>query len=370
MRAYPEMKPWFALIRLHEEGGKIRGKSARKYWEEDRRVLNLLLRNAGRMDLFPSLLTQLQAALQQRRALVKKRGAGIRKKDATETEAILVFRQLKKDAQNTANLFAVHAALFVLIVAHTGLRPIEMIDANLDGHVLWVKNAKRRGDTDEFRCPELSGLPPDLLLAIELMAMIMPTFQSRQHYKAWAKNLAETLARACKKAGIRRLSLYSFRHVALATWSKAGLSPAEIARLSGHTSLASAKHYASGRHGHNRRNVVRSVIQPDPNDPKQAAEIGLNPAATDVLGTKLTEQEQALLFEWKDMPRPTEPAQQSTSALSKDAVREYFDRLVKSAPLGPAFPKFEAPPNEDKQDATGGSLPSVDGSFPGRKPFT
>jgi hypothetical protein len=62
--------------------------------------------------------------------------------------------------------------------------------------------------------------------------------------------LAERLARICRRLRLVRISLYSLRHAAIATWKRAKLSRIEIAALAGHISIMTAsRYYAPSKHG-------------------------------------------------------------------------------------------------------------------------
>jgi hypothetical protein len=69
-------------------------------------------------------------------------------------------------------------------------------------------------------------------------------------WKNTLRVLGERLARTCSRLCIARWSLYTIRHVAIATWKRAGLKAAEIAALCGHRSTRTARlHYTGSRHG-------------------------------------------------------------------------------------------------------------------------
>jgi hypothetical protein len=60
------------------------------------------------------------------------------------------------------------------------------------------------------------------------------TAKFADEYGSWEnlhKVLAERLARICRRPGLPRLALYSFRHTAIATWKRAGMEPVAIASL-------------------------------------------------------------------------------------------------------------------------------------------
>lgn len=351
MAKFPQLAPWEALIKLHEEGGKIRGKTARKYIQEDIRTLGLCLRFAEQSDLFDSVAERLRSTIDRRRGRPEKYGSGKKVKDVTEAEAIAAFKQLKSNALAKGYMTDAMVALFVLVAAHSGLRPIEVIGARLEGTVLWLKNAKVKPGLGMMRQMDVKGLPDDVLTAVRLMISLVPDFASRAQYKAWAKDLAEALARACKRAGIRRLSLYSFRHVALATWKKAGMSAPEIAALAGHLSQTSARNYAGGRHGHRRKNVVRPLLNDGPAIvlPTAPTAVDSSPGGT---GNRTQKHHDYLL--WEELPSPPRLKSDKRGRFEPGALRQYFERLFVDPNPGStelSFPQLDD--GEQKPDPSG-----------------
>ena len=88
-----------------------------------------------------------------------------------------------------------------------------------------AKRTNGRACADE-RYIGLGGYDPAIRAAVTRVVALMPEAMSA--YGTWLRlrdALAERLARSCARAGVRRLSLYSFRHAALATWKAAGLAP-------------------------------------------------------------------------------------------------------------------------------------------------
>lgn len=336
--AYPDLPPWEALIDWHRglRGDKIRGKSARKYFEEDSRALELILRHRhGRSDYQELLLEKLKSEIDRRRGRPPKYGAGKKARDVQEEEAIAVFRELKRHALEELYMTDVVASLFVLVASHSGFRPIELIGARLVGSTLFVRNAKRKPGQAEERGFDLAGLPSDVLIAMELLILLVPEFPTRSAYKSWAKDLAEALARACKRAGIRRLSLYSFRHLALATWKKAGLSGLEIAELAGHLSERSARHYAGARHGLDRAQIVTSVTIEPAVERLPEATRSTEPICIEPVGEPPSSGSE---FLWEDPPTPIYKARLEPEALPPDAVFEHFEELAQRTELRKPLP--------------------------------
>lgn len=350
VEAHVDLPPWDALIAWHRDhrADKIRGKSARKYFEEDARVLQLVLRHRhGRTDL-DALLASLKSEIDHRRGRPPKYGAGKKVRDVTEIEAIALFRELKRHALQELYITDVIASLFVLVASHSGLRPKEMLGARLVGSTLFLRNAKRKPGHMEERGLDLSRLPQDVLTAIELLILLVPEFPTQAAYKAWAKNVAEALARACKRAGIRRLSLYSFRHLALPTWKKAGLSVREIALLAGHLSERSARHYAGARHGLDRSQIAAPASMETATAPLPETWHLIEPMSVEPAAAADTSNND---FVWEEPPTPKFHVKLEPAALPSDTVFEHFDKLAQGAELRKPFGKgiyFSAEEPPDK----------------------
>ncbi|MBU1306471.1 MAG: hypothetical protein KKF33_13250 [Alphaproteobacteria bacterium] len=157
---------------------------------------------------------------------------------------------------------------------------------------------------------------------------------TKAEFAKWQKVLAEQLRRACVRIGIRELSLYSFRHVAIATWAAAGLSPKEIADLSGHISIRTAHtHYARAAVGHKRKAVVSAVLNapteqlregstyPSPNG------VGNGPdMVCDAKESTLASGFSEAMF--ADMPPPLYRQETPITTVSVEDARRHFDSLV------------------------------------------
>lgn len=259
---WPDLKPALALIMLHEMGGTLRPSSVRTYFEQDRRTLALVLRFAGQSHRLNDLTVRLKTALWARKGRPEKpRTASKKVIDATEDECIALFYELKRAGLESGRLNTVSAGLYVLVANYVGLRPVELIGARYEAGRLILLNAKRGDRHLPERVLDLTELDPDVGRAVALLIDIMPQFKSRKHFNEWRNSLREIIRVACKRIGIRALSLYSFRHVAIATWSRAGVGPDDIARLAGHISPKTAlTHYARSRVWH----VRKAVARPDP----------------------------------------------------------------------------------------------------------
>ncbi len=355
--AWPERDPAEALIKLHEKGDKLLAVTTRRYFEDDRRVLVAYLRLRKRAGESETLVARLCQAI-GRRAInednegnplppIRPRTSANKVVDATEYEARTAFNQLKEQALLNRNIHTVMAALFVLVANHSGLRPIELIGAQLDGTMLTVHTAKTGSGIEHLRTQDLSELHSDVILAVELMIQLMPPFINRRAFARWRNRLREALRRACLRGNIRELSLYSFRHVAIATWTRAGLGPREIARLAGHFSVTTARrHYAGGAVGH-----VRKAIAKPAGNPASASQLKNDPASVrsepHAAGASTTSS--APTFELEEMPvsklRAVPKNSRVSAAQLDDAKRKWAGSLTHAdtARIGEAQQDRSAP---------------------------
>lgn len=263
---YPELAPEDALARMIEGWGPLAARTVGHYRADLKYALAELMQSTDRADMFPVAFAKVDAVLTAKKAKIpfKDRRTSAKKViDATDDEARALFYELKRHALKYGNPNAVLAALIVLVAAHSGFRPIELRGAGFDGRVLTLPNAKKRPGQAATRALDVSALHKDVLVAIELLLSLIDHDLTKKEFASWTKCIASQITRACERINIRALSLYSFRHVAIATWSAAGLSPEEIARLCGHLSIRTAHaYYARASVGHKRKAVARAALSP------------------------------------------------------------------------------------------------------------
>lgn len=180
--------------------------------------------------------------------------------DPTEREVRMVFARILTCVREQGDVrrhLALGATMFFL--ARFGCRTIELSRAEIGRGHLVLRNAKygngRAGS--ELRAIRLDFLSRTerraLPIARHLLRGTIALYRIHEGegalpaYQRWHAAAAELLARCCSAAGVRRLHLYSFRHVAIATWRPAGLTPVQIAALAGHASVVTAtRHYGRG----------------------------------------------------------------------------------------------------------------------------
>lgn len=329
---YPALDPVAALIAHQQEAGPLDPSSVLVYRAALRRILSVVLRAQGRADEFAALWPLLDAALTARKRRIAqsdKRTSAKKVVDATNAEAAALFSELKRHALKSGNLNAVLAGLFTLVAGHAGFRPIELIGAELDGAILALPNAKRGKSQAARRQQDLGSLHADVRIGLVLLIGLIDHDMSRRRFKMWEKCLAEQIRRACKRIGIRVLAPYSFRHIAIATWSKAGLSPSEIARLCGHVSIRTAHtHYARAKVGHERKAIARAVLSPDLEREAEASQaVQAAPGAEGAMdGNDGRTGAADLIFDFDDMPVPVALRRNGPEPLSAEAVQAAFAR--------------------------------------------
>ena len=119
---------------------------------------------------------------------------------------------------------------------------------------------ERQRDLNAYHKADLQDLR-NLLATLQARAAEVLSFSL-----LWAR-LASRIARACKQIGIRRVSLYTTRHVGMAN-AKSWMSPAQVAASAGHKTTATAtSHYAKRRSGWG--SAVKHVAGPSAEDVKK-----------------------------------------------------------------------------------------------------
>jgi len=141
-----------------------------------------------------------------------------------------------------------------------GLRPCEWSSARVVGTRLIVRSAKATNGRACGPEREIDLLGPYehpivlLDLADLICAMSRLPFAEPDRRRAFGR-LAARLDRACHRAGVARISLYTPRHIALSS-AKRVMTPAEVAALAGHAvDRTAAQHYAKRRTGWRRKAI-------------------------------------------------------------------------------------------------------------------
>ena len=331
--AYPDLPLVDALVETQRSGGPLRPRSIVRYRADLRYALSEALTLAGRACELDDALLKMEASLQGRRRQTKPSGEQPEERrtsrdkvvDADEHDVRALFYELKRHALAHGNPNAIMAGLFVLVAGHSGFRPVELRGATLEGDVLTLPNAKKRPGQAQVRQQDLSELPEDVRKGVLLLLNMIDHDLSKKEFAKWQKVLAQQMRRACERIGIPVLSLYSFRHISIASWSAAGLPPEEIARLCGHTSIRTAHtHYARAGVGHKREAVAKAVLTAEP---VQAVEAGASPVSADHLAAAARNVRP--LIEVDDMPVPAQ-LRGKDDIMPADEVQRRFQRALDS----------------------------------------
>ena len=247
--AHPEVCPLEALVRDVEvvRAGvdpTLKPSSSRRYLEDYRAIVAVLGRAARRAGVpvdQASASSRIEAGLLSRRGRpAQARTATLRVTDPSEDELRQTFARLKATAIAERSLSAATAALYLIVGKRVGHRPIELCGAVVDGSILHLPNGKRADGQPEIRRLDISRFASSEIEAVKMIVGLAPPRGNPIVYKQWRNSVASALARASRTATGRRLSLYTSRYVALATWEAAGFTAAEIAEMAGHLSTVTA----------------------------------------------------------------------------------------------------------------------------------
>ncbi|MCJ2082435.1 hypothetical protein [Methylobacterium sp. J-090] len=328
--AFPQVCPLQALVQDVEGApkdiaSKLRPSTTRRYLEDLRVIVSVIVRAARRAGAIcepePTMM-RIEAALLSRRGRpAEPRGASRRIKDPTEVEAGLAFVHLKKLALRDRTMTAAAAALYTLVEPRVGFRPVELCGATVEGTILAIPNAKLGNGQDRWRRLDLKNYPNAVIAAIRILVRLAPAPGNPQAFARWRNGLASSLARASLAAGGRRLALYSFRHVAIATWEKSGFSAEEIAALAGHLSMRTARtHYARAASGWELTERPEPIVVPVRADTALAAPNTLVEPGTDLLASSAS-ADPPLEFE----PLPEPDVRPDAVASPSDKTAEWFE---------------------------------------------
>ena len=172
---------------------------------------------------------------------------------ASEAEVLRV-RKVIGGRKGTVGRDTVDRVLEGLLIhlPRLGLRPCEVRTAVLKGRVLKVRGAKAtNGRGFAARPQHLTGYTKADVRNLRrlLNRLDVLVADTNGGWNALHRRLAERLARACRRAGVPRLSLYTLRHVAIATQKRTS-SRTEVATFAGHRCTRTAtRHYGKRRSG-------------------------------------------------------------------------------------------------------------------------
>lgn len=184
-----------------------------------------------------------------------KRTSARKRKSFSPQEFSRLIQYLRRTRRPDDALIAPFLGFGILLF----LRPSEYLQACIEGNILYVKNAKStngRGN-GEYRARDLAPLGEAPIGKLDLfLRNLRKAVDAAGGWRVLHGRLAARLARACRTLNIRRVSLYTLRHVGMAT-AKLHLGAREVAAAAGHASVATTtSHYAKRRTGWRRLKVV------------------------------------------------------------------------------------------------------------------
>ncbi len=205
-------------------------------------------------------IRRISELLEQRRGKPPARTSRLKCKEATREEVQLISADLLRRMNlDEADTIDGALRLFVELAPRFGLRPCEWERARLVGKMLVIPNAKHSNHRAPGALRQISLERMSEPLRLGVIGLIATVEALTEIYGSWeiARDiLSERLARICKRLGLVRISLYSLRHAAIASWKRAKFSRVEIAAMAGHISIKTAsRHYARSKHGWDPKNV-------------------------------------------------------------------------------------------------------------------
>jgi hypothetical protein len=235
----------------------LRSSTTRTYACHVRAVLqDLVERGELSKDQVERGLPHIEGLLKARRGRRAKATSAKKLKVGDMHEYITILKDFTNRKQNAGKFDTCDHTLFRLLALspHFGLRPSEWLNVWIEDGKVIAKNAKATngragGDKRTF---QVDKMPPlTLRLVSELVISLRALFlENGENWRRTLGLLAERLARVCARLKLRRWSLYTFRHIAIASWKQAEFTLEQIAAMAGHGSLKTArKHYAGSRSG-------------------------------------------------------------------------------------------------------------------------
>lgn len=199
-------------------------------------------------------LAEIDILLALRRGRPEPRTSRKKCMDVSEEEVQAVCRDLRiRINGGTGDMTDAVLLLFAELDPRFGLRPCEWPRARLVGKTLVVLNAKgSNGRTPGLaRRFSLERLSEAVVTGVRhLICQLRTLAKELGSWRRVHDILAERLARICWRLGLVRISLYSLRHVAIASWKRSGLDKVTIAAMAGHISVKTAsRHYSPAKHG-------------------------------------------------------------------------------------------------------------------------
>lgn len=209
-------------------------------------------------------LTRISDALGARvSAKVEPRTSARKAKSISARDLKRLFNAIKAKALAQDSIDLALVGLLTVSFAVLGVRPVELTTLERAGSYMRVQNAKRGRSATRYRIFDISKVPETWSAGIMLASELYGTYQNVEDFYRTHRRLSQLLARISEEVLGRRICFYSLRHVAMATWKRAGIDAALIALLAGHICLRTARHYAPASSGHSGPIRIRPVAPED-----------------------------------------------------------------------------------------------------------
>jgi hypothetical protein len=247
----------------------LRSSTTRTYVCHVRAVLqDLVQRGELSKDQVERGLPHIEGLLKARRGRPPKATSAKKLKMGEQREYIRIVNDFFDRKKSGEKFDLCDSVLFRLLALspHFGLRPREWLNVWIEDGKVIAKNAKATngragGDKRPFEVDKMPSTTLHLVraLVISLRALFL---KNGKNWRRTLGSIAERLARVCARLKLRRWSLYTFRHIAIASWKQAKFTLEQIAAMAGHGSLKTArKHYAGSRAGWGPKyHLVRSSL--------------------------------------------------------------------------------------------------------------
>lgn len=215
----------------------------------------------GESELIPS--SQARALLD---ALKNKRPQSKRqKRRLAKSIRMADLRRLIEFFRDQGDRLSVWIAGYLQVASRIGWRPGEMVSLWLDGKNLCAFAEKHTNERSLCGICEIGLHEYPRHLIEKLAAWILETERlANEHGGRWKLRdlVKKRISRACEKLGIRTISLYTLRHVAIASMKKSGLTREEIAVIVNHACTRTAtERYGKARTGTKR---AKKMFRIDP----------------------------------------------------------------------------------------------------------
>lgn len=177
----------------------------------------------------------------------EKIGASKKRKSVKKSEIKRLFTHLQEKGTQTSRVLA----KWLIVGAHFGWRPFEALRGmSIENEALVIACAKTTNGRGIGEMRKVQIKNDRVRQELEKFIKELNALTSRVDDLSTIHNrFAKALAAACDACKIKRISLYTLRHQALAT-AKVTMSPEEVAALAGHGSVnTAAAHYGRRRSG-------------------------------------------------------------------------------------------------------------------------